>query len=259
MKNGLCFGCLRHGHMSKNCTGKSVCKICQRRHPTSLHTEQKPNDGRQEAVCNKVMKAGKGTMSAMIVPVWISAKDNPETEHLVYALLDTQSDTTFVLEETANALNSRYETAKLQLSTMSARDNLIICKRFKELEIRSFDKNVTIDLPDTYSRDFIPTDRSHIPTSSAADKWPHLRRISHLIPPMQKCEVGLLIGWVQLSSRTGSKKLHYRARKSTICHSDRSRMEHGRRHGPARRLRSCRSVPQNRREGHPRTTTAVDK
>ena len=141
------------------------------------------------------MKAGKGTMSAMIVPVWISAKDNPETEHLVYALLDTQSDTTFVLEETANALNSRYETAKLQLSTMSARDNPIICKRFKELEIRSFDKNVTIDLPDTYSRDFIPTDRSHIPTSSAADKWPHLRRISHLIPPMQKCEVGLLIGY----------------------------------------------------------------
>ena len=134
-------------------------------------------------------------MSAMIVPVWISAKDNPETEQLVYALLDTQSDTTFILEETANALNSKYETAKLLLSTMSVRDNLITCKRVKGLEIRSFDKNVTIDLPDTYSRDFIPTDRGHIPTSSASDKWPHLKQMSQLIQPMQTCEIGLLIGY----------------------------------------------------------------
>ena len=193
MKNGLCFGCLRHGHMSKNCMGKSLCKICQKRHPTSLHTEQKPNDNTQEAMCRKVLKGGKGAMSAMIVPVWISAKDNPETEQLVYALLDTQSDTTF--EETANALNSKYETAKLLLSTMSVRDNLITCKRFKGLQIRSFEKNVTIDLPDTYSRDFIPTNRGHIPTSAAADKWPHLKQMSHLIPPMQKCEIGLLIGY----------------------------------------------------------------
>ena len=195
MKNGLCFGCLRHGHMSKNCMEKSLCKICQKRHPTSLHTEQKPNDNTQEAVCRKVLKGGKGAMSAMIVPVWISAEDNPETEQLVYALLDTQSDTTFILEETANALNSKYETAKLLLSTMSVRDNLITCKRFKGLQIRSFEKNVTIDLPDTYSRDFIPTNRGHIPTSAAADKWPHLKQMSHLIPPMQKCEIGLLIGY----------------------------------------------------------------
>ena len=195
MKNGLCFGCLRHGHLSKNCVEKSLCKICQKRHPTSLHTEQKPNDNTQEAVCRKVLKGGKGAMSAMIVPVWISAKDNPETEQLVYALLDTQSDTTFILEETANALNSKYETAKLLLSTMSVRDNLITCKRFKGLQIRSFEKNVTIDLPDTYSRDFIPTNRGHIPTSAAADKWPHLKQMSHLIPPMQKCEIGLLIGY----------------------------------------------------------------
>lgn len=32
-----------------------------------------------------------------------------EREVLVYALLDTQSDTTFILEETANALNTRKE------------------------------------------------------------------------------------------------------------------------------------------------------
>ena len=185
--------------------GKAFAKSAKKRHPNSLHTEQKPNDNTQEAVYRKVLKGGKGAMSAMIVPVWISAKDNPETEQLVYALLDTQSDTTFILEETANVLNSRYETAKLQLSTMSARDNLIVCKRFKGLQIRSFDKNVAIDLPDTYSRNFIPTDRSHIPTSAAADKWPHLRRISHLIPP-------ILSHWRQeiASGGHGSQPLPFR-------------------------------------------------
>ena len=48
--------------------------------------------------------------------------------------------------------------------------------------------------PITCSRNVIPTDRSHIPTPAIAEKWPHLRRIAHLVHPMQDCEVGLLIG-----------------------------------------------------------------
>ena len=52
-----------------------------------------------------------------------------------------------------------------------------------------------IDLPTTYTRNFIPTDRSHIPTPTTANKWPHLRPVAHLIQPMQDCEVAMLTGY----------------------------------------------------------------
>ena len=147
----------------------------------------------REAVCSKVSKIETESMSSMIVPVWVSSKKNPDKEHLVYALLDTQSDTTFILEKTADKLNARPEVTRL--STLSVRDSTIQCKKFTDLRVRGYSTNVYVDLPTTYSMNFIPTDRSHIPTNVTAEKWSHLRQISHQIPPMQDCEVGLLIGY----------------------------------------------------------------
>ena len=213
-KNGLCFGCLQYGHMSKTCMQKSTCKICQRKHPTSLHMEQRSwgGDSKRETperskkskeaekpekavVCRKVSNTGSEGMSAMIVPVWVSKKSSPKNEFLVYALLDTQSDTTFILEETAHILDPESETVSLRLSTMSARDKVIRCKKLQDLQVRGYDSDVFIDLPTTYTRNFTPKDRSHIPTPTTANKWPHLRPVAHLIQPMQDCEVALLIGY----------------------------------------------------------------
>ena len=47
---------------------------------------------------------GKSDKSSMVVPVFVSHIDNPESEKLVYALLDTQSDTTFILKSTCGDL-----------------------------------------------------------------------------------------------------------------------------------------------------------
>ena len=146
-------------------------------------------------VCRKVSNTGSEGMSAMIVPVWVSKKSSPKNEFLVYALLDTQSDTTFILEETAHVLDPESETVSLRLSTMSARDKVIRCKKLQDQQVRGYDSDVFIDLPTTYTRNFIPTDRSHIPTPTTANKWPHLRPVAHLIQPMQDCEVALLIGY----------------------------------------------------------------
>ena len=154
-----------------------------------------PQRPERKAVCSKVSKLETESMSSMIVPVWVSSKKRPTEEHLVYALLDTQSDTTFILENNADMLDTHPEIANLRLSTMSVRDSTIECKKLKDLQVRGYSANVYIDLPTTYSRDFIPTDRSHIPTTATAEKWPHLRRIAHQMTPMQDCEVGLLIGY----------------------------------------------------------------
>ena len=41
-----------------------------------------------------------------IIPVWVSATSEPDREIPVYALLDTQGDTTFLLDDTAKALHA---------------------------------------------------------------------------------------------------------------------------------------------------------
>ena len=41
---GLCFGCLRQGHLSKHCKNRKTCKTCGKPHPSSLHGEIKKRD-----------------------------------------------------------------------------------------------------------------------------------------------------------------------------------------------------------------------
>ncbi|KAI2645246.1 Zinc finger CCHC domain-containing protein 13 [Labeo rohita] len=38
--NHLCFGCLRKGHIAKDCKMRHTCSTCGRRHPTFLHIER---------------------------------------------------------------------------------------------------------------------------------------------------------------------------------------------------------------------------
>ena len=83
----------------------------------------------------------------------------------------------------------------IQCSVPTGKDDAITCRRVQGLQVRGFDASLHIELPTTFTRDFIPADTSHIPTPSTAQKWTHLRRIAHLIPTLQNCEVGLLIGY----------------------------------------------------------------
>ena len=224
--SGLCFGCLQHGHLSKNCPQKDTCKKCTKKHPTSLHmeprvyqetaakseTKEQPKTAAKEtkeppketkeppkeqkpAVCRKVFRGKAESASSMIVPVWVSTQIEPEKEYLVYALLDTPSDTTFILDQTAKDLNAQAVDVALKLTTMTSRDELIHCKKYSDIVVRGFDLDTRIHLPSVYSRDFIPVNKSHIPTAETAKKWPHLASLSDKVPPLQDCDIGLLIGY----------------------------------------------------------------
>ncbi|CAI5661726.1 unnamed protein product [Oreochromis niloticus] len=219
----LCFGCLNSGHRSKDCESRETCDTCNKRHPTCLHdnrnkedrtrrhqtknsdrTRQTNSDVSQdnsvtpttsEATSNRVTQNVDDTHTSSIIPVWVSTKGEPEHEILVYALLDTQSDTTFILEETAQALHVKGESTQLKLTTMSSRNTVVACRKLSGLQVRGFYSNKTISLPVTYSRDFIPANRDHIPSPATAKAWPHLECIASEIAPLQSCDVGLLIGY----------------------------------------------------------------
>ena len=72
----------------------------------------------------------------MIVPVWLSHTDSPEVETLLYAILDNQSNTSFILKQTANRLKLPSADVTLSLSTMLAADQLINSNKITGLSVR---------------------------------------------------------------------------------------------------------------------------
>lgn len=68
-------------------------------------------------------------------------------------------------------------------------------ERVSGLKVRGFSSPVVLNLPPAYTKDSIPVNRTHIPTCDTARHWKHLSTIVDKIPPLQDCEVGLLIGY----------------------------------------------------------------
>lgn len=208
--NKLCYGCLKVGHNAKDCYHRHTCDICQGRHPTCLHNDNHkayersrssdntaPSTPKETAAVTalNVTKVGQSSSTSMIVPVWLSTVQSPSKEELVYALLDTQSDSTFVCEELSNHLRADNHPVKLKLTTMLGVHSIVKSHRVSGLRVRGYDSDICIDLPPSYTKDFIPVNYDNIPTSDTAKQWPHLTEIADKIPPLLSCDVGLLIGF----------------------------------------------------------------
>ena len=138
---------------------------------------------------------GSSSKTSTVVPVLLSHINNPGEERLVYAMLDTQSDTSFVLEKTCRSLGLQGSKVNLRLSTLSAQDELVPSRRLTGLQVRGLYAEAPISLPVAYTRDIMPANYDHIPTPSTARQWEHLYHIAEQIAPKQDCEVGLLIGY----------------------------------------------------------------
>ena len=207
----LCFGCLKNGHSSNVCENRAKCKKCGKRHPTCLHQETSATNTAADTTTKpKLDTTSKGNTvtcgkitaptsmeftSSMIVPVWVAHKENPEKEILVYALLDTQSNASFILEQTCDALGCPTKQTSLKLTTMTSSGTSVDCRKVHNLIVRGLKKDNSIELPLCYTRQDIPIERSHIPAPSKMQRWSHLKSLSSELSEVLDCEVGLLIGY----------------------------------------------------------------
>ena len=133
-------------------------------------------------------------MTSMIVPVWLSHEENPHKESLVYAILDNQSDKSFILDKTAEEMNLPSIDVPLFMSTMLAENQLIQSSKIYGLSVRGFNNSKKIRLPALFTRDIMPASRSHIPSPETTRKWPHLQKLEKEIPELQNCTIALLLG-----------------------------------------------------------------
>jgi len=170
-------------------------------HDDSKNKEESPRKGcssnestTPEAVSNCANAPDSNVINSLIIPVWLHHKDRPQSEVLVYALLDNASDTTFVKSSILKKLGVEGPGVNLKLYTMHGRTEIPV-QKVEGLMVERFDKRVQIELPKVYLRDAIPSRRNQIPRPETASRWPHLQRIQDKIPPYQeRLEVGLLIG-----------------------------------------------------------------
>ena len=187
-----CYGCLEQVHRRKYCKQCETCEKCGKRHRTVMCGNFQLNSGLNanakpfvpaQVFMGKVSRSFL-TKSSMIVPVWMSHDSKPG-ETLVYAMLDTQSDTTFLLKKIADDLNLPSTETTLELSTMASENELIDSTKIDGLHVRAFQGNKRVELPTVFTGDIMPTNRSHIPTKDMAKKWPHLEVLVNELPPVQ--------------------------------------------------------------------------
>ena len=120
----------------------------------------------------------------MIVPVWLSSSKRPDAEVLVYAILDTQSD----------ELDADKQPTKLRLSTITSQESVVDSQGVSGLQVRGYNSDLKIPIPVAYTSTSIPADEDHIPTTTTAKNWSHLRPIEDKLLGLLDCNVGLLVG-----------------------------------------------------------------
>lgn len=125
-QSDVCFGCLSHGHVSKNCKGRLTCSECNLKHPTIIHITAKlkaPSEqpsSRTTVVQKTCARTGacKQYCVHSVVPVQIKSKKG-NTIIQTYAFLDSGSSATFCTEHLMQRLHLTGIKAHILLKTMA--------------------------------------------------------------------------------------------------------------------------------------------
>lgn len=192
---GLCFACLDGRHLSKDCKNRKRCECCKGWHPTLMHdyNYDPSTETKAGATTLRTNIYTSNRYSSMIIPVVLQHKSQPNRSVTIYALLDDQSDSTFITPDTLRQLHVKGTPVKIKLTTMTGQqtvDSTVV----QGLSVRGLKEDISVDLPSTYVKT-IPADRSMIPTKETAQRWNHLRCIANEMTGKQNTiPIGLLIG-----------------------------------------------------------------
>nr|XP_054607751.1 uncharacterized protein LOC129167238 [Nothobranchius furzeri] len=193
---GICFGCFKVGHMSKECKNRLTCDKCNRKHPTILHSDKEQAKAQETPVSSALVshKAdvctdGGEDCTLSIVPVKIKSKKGDQVFQ-TYAFLDPGSTATFITNKLKKKLNVQGPKINILLRTMG-QERLVSSCFATGLEISGLQSNSFVELPEVYTQEAIPVSRNNIPLQRDVEKWDYLSTIR--IPELN-ADVELLIG-----------------------------------------------------------------
>ncbi|XP_023192327.1 uncharacterized protein LOC111609249 isoform X3 [Xiphophorus maculatus] len=205
-QKGICFGCLKVGHTSKDCRSRLDCNVCHQKHPEVLHIEQKEPGASSEQTqqttrshvnfstattqtCGHIGASHNDDAVFSIVAVKVkSQKSNKVVQ--TYAFLDPGSSGTFCTETLAKSLNLKGKRTNILLRTMN-QNKIVNVQVLSGLEVSELKTNDFIALPDVLTQSTMPVSTLNIPQQKDIDQWPHLKPVNlHNI----NADVELLIG-----------------------------------------------------------------
>ena len=186
------------------CNTEVQCSRCSGRHATCLHCDNgshnqqdtsAPQPAPEQAVSFKIESQLRQHCTTMPMPVFASSSEDPAKEVLTYALIDSQSDKSYILQEISDSLFTARGRSQLKVSTISSRDQLQWSDHLLNLHIRGFSSPHVVTVKHLYSLKDIPANSEHIPTPQTAAGWPRLQYLAEKFTPLQGCKVGMIIGF----------------------------------------------------------------
>lgn len=199
--NGMCFGCLEKGHMSKTCSNRMTCDKCSLSHPTVLHihTGKPKDDGQADhalpatsaLVCvgKDHLQDSESQCTLAIVPVKVKVVNSEQLVH-TYAFLDPGSSSTFCTDSLKRKLNTCGKNCTILLRTMG-QEKPVNSSVVTGLEVSSMEEHKFHKLPNVYTQPKLPVSKQHIPKQESVQKWSYLQEVKL---PQLDAEIELLIG-----------------------------------------------------------------
>lgn len=202
-EKGICFGCLKRGHMSKDCKGRLICKVCNAKHPSILHIQFKEKESKTDQQQESPVSSALITLESCghtgageeddcvlsIVPVQVKSQKGDRLVQ-TYAFLDPGSTATFCTDNLLKQLNLTGTRKDILLRTMG-QNKLVSCSALKGLEVSKLDGGQFHHLPEVITQATMPVSRNNAPKQKEVQKWPYLNKIK--IKEIDK-DVDLLIG-----------------------------------------------------------------
>lgn len=211
---GTCFRCCSSNkHLAKDCKVAVQCKECNSdRHITALHPGPAPwnsripeseNGGEEKgetsptvnSKCTEVCGENNSPLScSKICLITVHHNGQPDRSVRLYAILDDQSNWSLARSEFFDLFGLKGTDALYTLRT---------CAGFTEMSGRRatgfiaqpLDGSLSINLPTLIECNYIPEDRSEIPTPEVAKHHSHLNSIAKHIPPLDPdAQILLLLG-----------------------------------------------------------------
>ena len=146
-ENGICFGCLCTGHISRDCRKRISCSKCSLRHPTVLHKEPVKDSEQMERspglhventlVSSGLTGAGEQDCKLPIVPVQVKSKKGTKTV-ITYAFLDQGSTAVFCTESLMHKLHLTGRNGRILLRTMG-QEKVVSSNIVSRLEIAALE------------------------------------------------------------------------------------------------------------------------